>query len=83
MGTKADLVRDLTDGTGCIGKTAADEPIFVLCARDPLAGMMVRHWVTGAITHRVSPRKIADALDIGTAMDDWYLAHVVKKKAGG
>jgi hypothetical protein len=67
MGTKADLVRDLANGrvahgTGCIGKSADDEPIFVICARDPLGALIVRAWATGAIR-------------IAEAMDAWQIAH--------
>jgi hypothetical protein len=80
MGTKADLVRDLANGrvahgTGCIGKSADDEPIFVICARDPLGALIVRAWATGAIAHRVNPDKIAGALRIAEAMDAWQIAH--------
>ncbi len=81
MGTKADLVRDLglAAGTGCIGRTAGDEPVFLICARDPLGGSIVRNWASSAIAHRVNPYKIADALRIASAMDAWYVEHDCKK----
>lgn len=31
-------------GEGCLGKSAADEPVFVLCARDPFAPRRVLEW---------------------------------------
>lgn len=73
MGTKADLVRDLRNNAGCIGRTAGDEPVFLICARDPLGGPIVRNWASGAIAHRVNPDKIADALRIASAMDAWHI----------
>ena len=82
MGTKADLVKDLQDGTGCIGRTADDEPGFLICARDPLGGSIVRNWASGAIAHRVNPDKIADALRIASAMDAWHREYTAKKTEG-
>lgn len=75
MGTKVDLMRDFAAGTGCIGRTADDEPVFLICARDPLGGTIVRQWASGAIAHRVDPAKIADALRIASAMDAWHVEH--------
>ena len=36
--TKAEELKRAAEGKGCLGKSADDEPVFVLCARDVLDG---------------------------------------------
>jgi len=35
---------ELADPTSCLNQSADDEPLFVLCARDPEAPYSVEHW---------------------------------------
>ncbi len=42
--TKALELESLAKGEGCLGKSADDEPVFILVARDMYAAEAVRHW---------------------------------------
>lgn len=65
----------LRNPESCLNKAAACEPVFVLRANDPLAGMAVRHWAAMAEgTHE--PEKIADAIETAQCMDAWHAQHV-------
>ena len=70
--TKSKTMMEAAAGEGCLGRSQADEPVFVICARDPQGGHVVRLWAKGAIDHRVDPDKIADALRIASSMDEWH-----------
>lgn len=50
---------------------APGEPVFVLRAQDILAPSIVRIWAHAAAVCRASDEKVASALDIAEAMEDW------------
>lgn len=77
MGTKAEELVD-----GCFARAAADEPLFVLRARDPLAPQIVRKWAdrfrTAHLNHNTQGRALAkailkyeDAMDTASKMEAW------------
>ncbi len=81
MTTKLETMTAAATGEGCLGKSADDEPVFVLCARDPLASMTVRTWATGAIAAKLHIPKITSALEIANEMDAWRAARDKKAAA--
>lgn len=52
-------------------KCDPDEPIFVLCGRDPGAAKCVRDWASRACIAGVPAQKISDALKVAEQMDEW------------
>lgn len=54
----------------CLNKAAADEPVFVLRAKDVLAPQTIRLWAMMAEGLH-EPEKIADALKLADQMDRW------------
>ena len=64
--------------SGCISRAAADEPVFVLRAKDRLAPGVIRYWTQRAANMGVSPAKIEEALDLAAAMEEWQEAHGCK-----
>jgi hypothetical protein len=59
----------------CLLKSADDEPIFVLVARDKLAVRTVVAWISYAARTGVSDAKIADAQSVASAMLEWQNTH--------
>jgi hypothetical protein len=59
----------------CLEKSADDEPIFVLAARDSLAVDTVVAWINLAQKRKVSQAKIADAVTVLSAMMVWQQQH--------
>lgn len=66
-------------GEGCLGRSKDDEPIFILCGRDPVAGEIIREWAdrrevrahrTGTLDAQ-EKAKIREARIHSLAMDDW------------
>lgn len=65
------LKRDeLSTPSSCLNRAGADEPVFVLRAKDPLASMAVRHWVTMS-EGKHEPSKLDEALALADQMDAW------------
>jgi len=64
-------------GRGCLGRSAADEPVFVLCARDRLAAETVRAWIDYATARGVAVEKLADATVVAKEMEGW------RERSGG
>lgn len=62
-------------GAGCLGRSKSDEPVFVLCARDKTAAMLVRDWA--ALLERLGgpAAKVADARALADRMERWREAH--------
>ena len=79
MATKTDVLNEAAYGKGCLGKSADDEPVFVLCARDPLAANLVRDWADDYERFHVRngtytierKQKVTDARRASLAMDEW------------
>lgn len=61
---------ELSTPASCLNKARVDEPIFVLRAKDPLASMTIRHWITMAEDQH-EKAKLQEALDLADAMDQW------------
>lgn len=66
----------LTSPRSCLNKAAADEPVFVLRARDPLAPQAIRHWATMASGGLHEPDKVQRALDEADEMEKWHAQNV-------
>lgn len=75
MGTKADVVRDLAAGTGCLGKSADDEPVFILVARDRQAAHAVRWWADQVAALLGASPKTEEAHAMANQMDAWREMH--------
>ena len=82
--TKAQELEAAARGEGCLGRSQDDEPVFVLCARDPVAASVVREWaqhyyrvksVRGALTLE-QQKKYAEAIALADRMDEWAAARV-------
>lgn len=63
------------DVDNCLKKSAEDEPVFVLVARDALAPAIVRYWAAVASNKGVPKEKWEEALACADAMDDWQRKH--------
>lgn len=77
--TKKEELEAALKGDGCLGRSAEDEPVFVICGRDPVAGRILREWAdhreilavrTGQLTDR-EKLKIAGARREALQMDQW------------
>lgn len=55
----------------CYKSAEADEPIFVLLARDPLAPALVRQWATNRASVTGLSDKVIEALKAADQMDEW------------
>lgn len=76
---KREEVLALQEGRGCLGRSADDEPVFILVARDKFASRMVREWAdlvemeakrTAELT-ATRKAKIAEARTLAMKMDAW------------
>jgi hypothetical protein len=72
MATKKETLEMLARGEGCLGKAAADEPVFVLRAQDKTFAETIFVW---AILQRLlgsgAHDKIGDAQRIAYAGKEW------------
>lgn len=73
MATKAKEIDNYQDGTGCLGKAADDEPLFILRAQDATAPDLVRRWARQvmASSRGILTPKVKEALEIADAMVAW------------
>jgi hypothetical protein len=62
----------IQDPAGLIGE---DEPVFLLRAKDELAGATVRYWATAALLAGADPATLRMAMDQARRMDLWSLVH--------
>ena len=69
--TKADVLRAAARSEGCLGRSAPDEPVFVLVARDVLAADKVRAWALALAARHGPAAKVASAYALADAMDRW------------
>lgn len=73
--------QELDDPTSCLNNSRLDEPLFVLCARDPAAAPTVREWARRYVKAKGGKRKLTDrqrrkvqeAFDLADLMDRWAL----------
>lgn len=66
---------ELSSSRSCLNKADSEEPLFVLRAKDPMAPMAIRHWVTMSLTNH-SNEKIVEAIDLAEQMEKWYQQNV-------
>lgn len=52
---------ELTVPTSCLNRSADNEPIFVLCARDPSAPGAVRQWANAYKRRKIAANQFFDA----------------------
>lgn len=72
--TKEETVIGALKGEGYLGESRADEPVFVLCARDPLAAGVVRLWAyRRSMTRLGVDEKCLDAIRVAEAMENWQI----------
>jgi hypothetical protein len=74
-GTAGFTIAAALNGVGCLGRCQADEPVFVLCARDRAASMVVRDWASMAEKLGTGFEKIADARELADSMERWREQH--------
>ena len=75
MATKAEEVKALAEGRGCLGRSQDDEPVFILCARDKVASHAVRAWAWAANVAGAPQVKTEEALELANLMDVWRASH--------
>lgn len=69
---------------GCLGKSADDEPIFTLCARDVAAPAVVERWIEEverlcyAVGIEPPEKKIAEARALAHQMRAWQTVNGAK-----
>ncbi len=73
-GTAGFTIAAALNGVGSLGRSRADEPVFVLCARDKAASMAVRDWAMLAEKLGAKPAKVADARHFADRMEEWRAA---------
>lgn len=65
-------IDEIEQPTSCLNRARAEEPLFVLRAKDPLAAETVRTWASQAETFKThEPGKIREARAIADAMDEY------------
>lgn len=67
---------ELSRSDSCLNKAAADEPVFVLRAKDPMAAMTIRHWVTMSSNGVQEAAKLEEAMKAADGMDAWRSRNV-------
>ena len=75
-GTAGFTIVAALNGVGCLGRSRADEPVFVLCARDKTASMLVRDWakIVEAMSGGTTPTVI-EARALADRMERWREAN--------
>lgn len=73
--TKAQVLEAATRGDGCLGRSHADEPVFVLCGRDRAAVPAIRAWIQRAKSLGASREKIEGANLVAERMTAWQSEH--------
>lgn len=79
--TAKDIIQAAQGGDGPLGKAAADEPVFVLRARDMFAPGLVRIWsqlVTMQTPGRLGSDKTEAARTIAVQMEAWQRFNTMK-----
>jgi hypothetical protein len=80
MTTKSEVLRELQNGEGCLGKAAGAEPVFVLRAQDMFAPAIVERWaaLVEGQNKPASKHKIAEARAIAHEMRAWQCRNTQK-----
>lgn len=72
---------EIDNPDSAFNRAALDEPLFVLCARDPLAPALVRMWVGIAKLFGRRGTPIDDARMTAVEMEVWREAHEAAQRA--
>lgn len=76
-------IDEIEQPTSCLNKARAEEPLFVLRAKDPEAPDTVRTWANNARTRGThEPEKIAEAFAAAEAMETYRRENFPEKPAG-
>ena len=76
--TKAEVLAAAARGEGPLGRSADEEPVFVLVARDVFAVAAVEDWIRSAAHAGVPDLKVHGARQVYAAMLAWRKAHGAK-----
>lgn len=68
MATKREILRQVANGEGPLGKAGLDEEIFVLRGRDLIADETVEWWAIQARMHGCDSDKVREAMDVAERM---------------
>ena len=71
MAAKVKLSKALRPGYGCLGRTALDEPVFILRAQDIRVPRVVARRAHLAEQARSPQEKVRGALQLAKRMADW------------
>jgi hypothetical protein len=74
-GTAGFVIAAALNGIGCLGRSAADEPVFVLVARDKASSMVVRDWADMAEKLGAGRDKTWGAREQADRMQEWRERH--------
>ena len=69
--TKKEVLAEVAEGKGCLGKAALNEPVFVLRAQDIHAADLVEKWAIWAAAGGCDPDKVQEAHAIAAEMRNW------------
>lgn len=75
---KNQTMREAAEGRGCMGRSKADEPVVVLCARDACAVAAIQTWIDVARTLGVNADKVAGMVDVLESFKSWQAEHGTK-----
>ena len=73
---------EIRQPSSCLNQSQSDEPLFVLCGRDPHAPAVVRVWAAEYLDAHAADwtarrmAKHAEALELADEMERWRLEHV-------
>ena len=65
---------EVANPTSCLNRSAADEPLFVLCARDITAPQMIEEWMRHRVAsgkNGIDDEQIKEAHAIAREMRAW------------
>lgn len=88
-GTKEQMLDANARGEGCLGRSQNDEPVFLLCARDPVAAKVIRDWAddremlamrTAGLDAK-EQAKIRDARIMAMRFETYYTELVARRQA--
>lgn len=79
MATKREIMIGVVKNEGCLGKSADEEPVFILCARDLSAPVAIRAWAADARKRAVPAAKFSSALAVADQMEAWVRKHGSKR----
>lgn len=76
--TAGEVIDEANRGLGCLGRAHADEPVFVIRAKDVIFTRAVRYWLEEARAEGASDAKIAGAQAVLADGVEWRAANGTK-----